>query len=98
MKINEITINIPIQIDLTDKESPNIKMNGNNINSKLKSKDNVEDNPIMLSPLQQDLELRKAKQGKRSPAIDKILDDEDIGSEDTDSKNIKNIRTLAGLS
>jgi hypothetical protein len=53
----------------------------------------------MVSPLQQELELKKSEQGKNSPAIDKMLDDESQGDEeDTDQDdNIDNLKTLAGL-
>jgi hypothetical protein len=39
------------------------------------------DNPVFVSPLQQELELAKADQGKDSPVIDKITADDDIGEE-----------------
>ena len=38
-------------------------------------------NPVFVSPLQQELELAKADQGKESPVIDKITADDDIGAE-----------------
>jgi hypothetical protein len=38
-------------------------------------------NPVFVSPLQQELELDKAEQGKESPVIDKITADDDIGEE-----------------
>ena len=38
-------------------------------------------NPIMVPPLQQHLELHKAELGKESPVIDKITQDDNIGSE-----------------
>ena len=38
-------------------------------------------NPVFVSPLQQDLELAKADQGKESPVIDKITADDTIGEE-----------------
>ena len=38
-------------------------------------------NPVFVSPLQQELELNKADQGKESPVIDKITADDDIGQE-----------------
>ena len=38
-------------------------------------------NPVFVSPLQQELELNKADQGKESPVIDKITADDDIGEE-----------------
>ncbi len=39
------------------------------------------ENPVFVSPLQQELELNKADQGKDSPVIDKITADDDIGQE-----------------
>ena len=95
MRIDEITINIPITIDL-DGDKPRVNVAG---------KDAIDDsepenNPVMVSPQQQELELKKAEQGKDSPVIDKILDDDDEGEEaDTDQDdNVSNLRTLAGLS
>ena len=38
-------------------------------------------NPVFVPPLQQELELAKADQGKESPVIDKITADDDIGAE-----------------
>jgi len=43
-------------------------------------------NPIMVPPLQQELELSKADQGKESPVIDKITADDTIGAEPTQRK------------
>jgi len=39
------------------------------------------ENPVFVSPLQQDLELAKAEQGKESPVIDKITADDELGQE-----------------
>ena len=40
------------------------------------------DNPVMMSPHQQEIELQKSAQGKSSPAIEKLLQNNDIGKED----------------
>jgi len=40
-------------------------------------------NPVFVSPLQQELELAKAGHGKQSPVIDKITADDTIGIEPT---------------
>ena len=40
-------------------------------------------NPVFVPPLQQELELAKADQGKESPVIDKITADDNIGAEPT---------------
>lgn len=96
MRINEITINIPIKIDL-DGENPRVNVAGQDANNT--DDEELDQNPVMLSPQQQELELRKAEQGKDSPSIDKMLDNDEEGEEaETDQEgNIDSIRTLAGL-
>jgi hypothetical protein len=93
MRIDEITINIPITIDLGDIE-PKVKVAGKDADG-----DEKDQNPVMISPLQQELELKKAEQGKHSPVIDKMLDDENQGDEEATDQDdsIKNLRALAGL-
>lgn len=93
MRIDEITINIPIKIDLSG-DKPRVNVAGQDAED-----DELDQNPVMVSPLQQELELKKSDQGKSSPSIEKMLDDDDEGDEeetDQDS-NINNLRTLAGL-
>jgi hypothetical protein len=94
MRIDEITINIPITIDL-DGDKPRVNVAGKDATDD----DEMDQNPVMISPQQQELELKKAEQGKRSPSIDKMLDDDDEGEEDTTGQedNLGNLRTLAGL-
>ena len=41
----------------------------------------LQDNPVMMSPHQQELELQKSAQGKSNPAIEKLLRSDDIGKE-----------------
>jgi hypothetical protein len=96
MRMDEITINIPITIDL-DGVKPRVNVAGKDATD---DDEELDKNPVMISPLQQELELKKAEQGKQSPSIDKMLDDEDEGEEDaTDQENnLSNLRTLAGLS
>jgi hypothetical protein len=95
MRMDEITINIPITIDL-DGVKPRVNVAGKDASD---DDDELDQNPVMISPQQQELELKKAELGKNSPVIDKMIDDEDVGAEDdTDQPdNIKNLRTLAGL-
>jgi hypothetical protein len=97
MRMDEITINIPITIDL-DGVKPRVNVAGKDATDD--DEEDLDQNPVMISPLQQELELKKAEQGKQSPSIDKMLDDEDEGGEDaTDQENnLSNLRTLAGLS
>jgi hypothetical protein len=94
MRIDEITINIPIKIDLNG-DKPSVKVAGKSADDN----NELDQNPVMVSPLQQELELKKAELGKGSPVIDKMLDDENEGNEDeTDQeKYIGNLKTLAGL-
>jgi hypothetical protein len=92
MRIDEITINIPIKIDL-DGDKPRVNVAGKEATDDTE----LDQNPVMVSPQQQELELKKAEQGKDSPIIDKILDDDDQGEEEDESQ-VADIRALAGLS
>ena len=92
MRIDEITINIPITIDL-DGDKPRVNVAGKEATDDTE----LDQNPVMVSPQQQELELKKAEQGKDSPIIDKILDDDDQGEEE-DERPIEDIKALAGLS
>lgn len=94
MRMDEITINIPITIDL-DGVNPRVSVAGKSATDD----DELDQNPVMMNPLQQELELKKAELGKHSPVIDKMTDDEDVGAEDNSdqSDNIENLKTLAGL-
>jgi hypothetical protein len=94
MRIDEITINIPITIDL-DGDKPKVNVAGNDA----VDDDELDQNPVMMNPMQQELELKKAALGKSSPSIDKMLDDDDEGEEDTNDQedNIDSLKTLAGL-
>jgi hypothetical protein len=49
--------------------------------SQTKNPEEKDPNPVMVPPLQQELELAKAEQGKESPVIDKMTQDDNIGSE-----------------
>lgn len=41
----------------------------------------MQQNPVMVSPLQQELELKKAELGKHSPVISKLTSTSAVGSE-----------------
>jgi len=75
MRAKEFTINIPINIKINGDGDPEISTGQEPDEPELQS------NPVMISPLQQELELAKAEQGKKSPVIDKITQDDDLGSE-----------------
>ena len=94
MRIDEITINIPITIDL-DGDKPKVNVAGKDA----VDNDEMDQNPVMMNPMQQELELKKAEMGKSSPSIDKMLDDDDEGEEEeTDQEdNVDNLKTLAGI-
>jgi hypothetical protein len=87
MRAHEFTINIPINIKINGDGEPVISVD------KQEPEDDSEDldqNPVMVSPLQQEHELRKAALGKKSPVIDKLTADEDIGEEPAPFFNNKN--------
>jgi len=94
MRIDEITINIPITIDL-DGDKPKVNVAGKDA----VDDDEMDQNPVMMNPMQQELELKKAEQGKRSPSIDKMLGDDEEGDlEQNDQEdNVDNLKALAGL-
>ena len=40
--------------------------------------------PVFVSPLQQEIEMKKAENGKESPVIQKIVQSDNLGSEEDD--------------
>jgi hypothetical protein len=95
MRAREFTINVPITIKINGDDDPEINT-GDDQGQRLQQ------NPVMVNPLQQDLELRKAALGKSSPVIDKLTADDTIGAEpeqepeDPDSKLIQQLKALIG--
>lgn len=73
MRAREFIINIPINIKINGNGEPEIDMTG--------GEETVDQNPVMISPQQQELELKKAEQGKMSPAINKMLQNDTVGGE-----------------
>jgi hypothetical protein len=103
MRIDEITINIPIKIDL-DGDKPRVNVAGKDADEPEVDDRETDHNPVMINPLQQELELKKSEQGKDSPVIDKLLDPEEHGGEDEPLEreldrpiHLDNLKTLAGL-
>jgi len=94
MRMDEVTINIPITIDLDSVGKPKVSVDGKEAEG-----DELDQNPVMMNPQQQELELRKHELGKNSPAIEKMLDDEGQGDDEQDDQadNIEDVKTLAGL-
>jgi hypothetical protein len=66
MRAKEFTINVPITITINGDEDPVVNANGQTDATEL------DQNPVMVTPQQQELELAKAAAGKSSPVIDKL--------------------------
>jgi hypothetical protein len=77
MRAKEFTINVPINIKINGDGDPEIDMPG----QAEPETPELHQNPVMVSPLQQELELAKAEQGKDTHVIDKITQDDAIGQE-----------------
>jgi len=75
MRAQEFTINIPINIKINGDGEPEISTGQSQDEPKLHQ------NPVMVSPQQQELELKKAELGKESPVIDKLTANDTIGDE-----------------
>jgi hypothetical protein len=84
MRAREFTINVPITIKINGDGDPEIDMPGQ---EEPKDADELDPNPVMISPLQQDLELRKAAAGKTSPAIKDLTQDEIDPDEEENKPN-----------
>lgn len=74
MRAKEFTINVPITITINSDEDPVV-------NQPETSTPVLQQNPVMVSPQQQELELKKAELGKSSPVIDKLTQNDSIGDE-----------------
>jgi hypothetical protein len=74
MRAKEFTINVPINIKINGDGDPEIDVAGND-------SEEPDENPIFVSPLQQELELKKAEAGKESAVIDKLTEPDDVGEE-----------------
>lgn len=84
MRAREFTINVPITISINGDDDPVISM-------PTQDQDDDQDlqkNPVMVSPQQQELELKKAELGKESPVIDKLKQDHTIGQEPPEQDDI----------
>jgi hypothetical protein len=78
MRAREFTINVPITIKINGDGDPEIETGPKPVEN---DSDEVQQNPVMVSPLQQELELKKAELGKETPVIDKLTADQSIGEE-----------------
>ena len=68
MRAREFTINVPITIKINGDDDPQIDMPSSNDN---------DDAAPFVSPLQHELELKKAQVGKTSDVIDDLTDNDD---------------------
>jgi hypothetical protein len=73
MRAREFVINVPITIKINGDGDPEIDMAGKD---DPKDPQELDLNPVMVPPLQQDIELKKASAGKSSPVIDDLTQDE----------------------
>jgi hypothetical protein len=74
MRAREFTINVPITIKINGDGDPEIDMPGHDDDAR--PTDELDPNPVMVSPLQQEIELKKAEVGKSSPIIQDLTQDE----------------------
>lgn len=83
MRAREFTINVPINIKINGEGDPEIDMLGQKTD--VSDTPELDQNPVMVSPLQQELELKKAEAGKDSPVFDKITVDDELGQEEPEN-------------
>ena len=80
----DIKVSIPINITIPqDGGDPKIS-----VADKEKSPGDDEEQKVMVSPLQQEIEMAKAAQGKESPVIDKLTDDDEEVGEDEVKRSV----------
>ena len=77
MKAREFTINVPINIKINGDGDPEVDVAGENPEEQQPGQDVLDPNPIMVPPLQQNIELKKAALGKEGDIVDKITQDRD---------------------
>ena len=78
MKAREVTINVPINIKINGDGDPEIDVAGQDPEDEQQpGQDCMDPNPVMVPPLQQNIELKKAALGKEGDVVDKITQDAD---------------------
>ena len=88
MRAKEFTINVPITITINGDEDPVVNAGDQQATPPLQQ------NPVMVTPQQQELELKKAELGKESPVIDKLTANDNIGAEPQQNDIIQQLRAL----
>ena len=71
--MSDILRSLADTLDATDNNTDNAPDN---------DQSGLSNNPVMVAPQQQELELAKANLGKQSPVIDKLTQPDNIGAED----------------
>jgi hypothetical protein len=89
MRAKEFVINIPINIKLNSDGSVDVDQ-GN----EPKDTSELDQNPTMVPPLQQHIELTKASVGKSSPVISKLTQDEEELDPDESDEIDRNNRSI----
>ena len=84
MRAREFTINVPITISINGDEDPVISTPAQDQEDDTE----LQQNPVMVSPQQQELEMKKAELGKTSPVIDKLTQDHTVGEEPPEQDDI----------
>jgi hypothetical protein len=93
MRAREFTINVPITISINGDDDPVISTPTQD----QEPDQELQQNPVMVSPQQQELELKKAELGKDSPVIDKLTQDHSVGDEPPEQDDIlQRIKSLLG--
>lgn len=95
MRAREFTINVPINIKINGEGDPEIDMLGQKTD--VSDTPELDQNPVMVSPLQQELELKKAEAGKDSPVFDKITVDDELGQEEPENNTEVDDELLARI-
>lgn len=91
MRAREFTINVPITISINGDEDPIISTPDQGPEDDTE----LQQNPVMVSPQQQELEMKKAELGKTSPVIDKLTQDHTVGEEPPEQDDIlSRLKTL----
>ena len=91
MKAREFTINVPINIKINGDGDPEIDVAGEKPEEEQQpGQDCLDPNPVMVPPLQQSIEMKKAALGKEGDVIDKITTDQDQSDPSEDIDDGKN--------
>jgi hypothetical protein len=81
MRASEFTINLPVKINLDDLDTETVSI------KKPEEEVELDDNPIFIPPLQQDIELKKASVGKVSDVITQLTDTDPDEEPEGDSEH-----------